>query len=134
VVRERLDADMRVTLCGLGEPVLNHNTPSSSGASGGRFPLLSRFEWLLARRATGSGQALLDAGLPEIDINAGEEGEDYEEIYKLPFERTCENILRFVEMADDRCKVQTVLVDHRGDKKHDPKMMEFWRERGSRIS
>ena len=33
----------------------------------------------------------LDAGLQQILINVGEEGDDYEEIYQLPFERTLEN-------------------------------------------
>jgi MoaA/NifB/PqqE/SkfB family radical SAM enzyme len=129
VVRDRLDAEMRVTLCGLGEPLLNRNTPQfvrSVRDAGFRCSVASNGSLLDERR----GQALLDAGLQEIDINAGEEGEDYDEIYKLPFERTCENILRFVEMAGDRCKVQIVLVDHRGDKAHDAKMTEFWRERG----
>jgi len=76
------------------------------------------------------GAALLDAGLQKININASEEGADYEDVYKLSFERTCDNILRFIEMAGDRCTVQIVLVDHRGDAEHNDRMTEFWRERG----
>jgi MoaA/NifB/PqqE/SkfB family radical SAM enzyme len=76
------------------------------------------------------GAALLDAGLQKININASEEGADYEDVYKLSFERTCDNILRFIEMAGDRCTVQIVLVDHRGDAEHSDRMTEFWRARG----
>jgi MoaA/NifB/PqqE/SkfB family radical SAM enzyme len=129
VVDQRLGLDMKLSLCGLGEPLLNRLTPQfvrSIREAGFACSMASNAALLDERR----GEALLDAGLQEININAGEQGADYEQIYKLPFERTCENVLRFVEMAKDRCKVQIVLVDHRGDEEHDAKMTEFWRERG----
>ena len=46
------------------------------------------------------GTALLEAGLKGIEINVGEEGGDYDQIYGLPFEKTCDNVVRFAEMAE----------------------------------
>ena len=62
---------------------------------------------------------LLEAGLQQILVNVGEEGDDYEEIYQLPFERTLENVVRFNEMSGGG-EVVVVLVDHRGDPAHRP--------------
>ena len=91
--------DIKVNLCGLGEPLLNRHTPDFV-RQGPRRPdsrcSVSTNGSLLDERR---GQALLDAGLQGIEINVGEEGDDYEEIYGLPFEKTCENVVRFAEMA-----------------------------------
>jgi MoaA/NifB/PqqE/SkfB family radical SAM enzyme len=129
IARDRLSAEMRVSLCGLGEPLLNRNAASfvrSVREAGLHCSMASNGSLLDERRS----EALLEAGLQQININAGEEGRDYEDVYNLPFERTCENIVRFVEMAGDQCEVHIVLVDHRADKEHHARMMEFWRERG----
>ena len=129
VVAERLEMETRVALCGLGEPLLNRHTPS--------FVARVREEGFACSMASNGalldeerGKALLDAGLQEININVGDEGEEYEDVYKLPFERTYENVVRFAEMAADRCTVRIVLVDHRGDAEHHAAMKQFWRERG----
>ena len=129
VVGERLGFEMQVSLCGLGEPLLNRHSPEfvRGVREAGFTCMMSSNGSLLDEKR---GAALLDAGLQKININASEEGADYEDVYKLSFERTCDNILRFVEMAGDRCTVQIVLVDHRGDAEHDDRMTEFWRERG----
>ena len=40
-----------------------------------------------------------NVGLQRIKINVTELDDDYEEVYKLPFARTRDNILRFKELA-----------------------------------
>jgi hypothetical protein len=76
------------------------------------------------------GRALLDAGLDAININIGEHDDDYEDIYKLPFEKTLENVVLFNEMAGDECTVSIVLVDHRRDRAHIKHMVDYWRSHG----
>ena len=51
-------------------------------------------------------------------------------MYQLPFERTRDNVARFVEMAGPECAVQVVLVDYQRDPEHMHKMEGYWRERG----
>jgi MoaA/NifB/PqqE/SkfB family radical SAM enzyme len=77
-----------------------------------------------------TAHALLDAGLHQIKVNVTEIDETYERIYKLPFARTRENILRFKELAQDTCEVIIVLVDHRDDPEHLKKMRQYWRDHG----
>jgi hypothetical protein len=74
--------------------------------------------------------ALLEAGLQKIFINVGDRDGDYEEVYKLPFERTRDNVLRFNELAGDACEVFIVLVDHRRDPEHLESMRRYWGELG----
>jgi MoaA/NifB/PqqE/SkfB family radical SAM enzyme len=76
--------------------------------------------------------ALLEAGLQQILINVGEEGDDYEEVYQLPFERTLENVVRFNEMSAGACEVVIVLVDHRIDPEHVARMRRYWADHGIR--
>ena len=76
------------------------------------------------------GTALLDAGLQRILINVGDEGDEYESVYQLPFEKTRDNVVRFVEMAGPECAVQVVLVDYQRDPEHMHKMERYWREHG----
>jgi hypothetical protein len=73
---------------------------------------------------------LIDAGLQKIAINVGDRDEDYEEIYKLPYERTRDNILRFKELAGDSCETIIVLVDHRQDRAHLDDMRRYWADQG----
>jgi MoaA/NifB/PqqE/SkfB family radical SAM enzyme len=126
-----LGREIVVSLCGLGEPLLNKHAAT--------FARKVKEEGFTCGVATNGallseerGSALLDAGLDWIHINAGEQGEQYEEIYKLPWERTRDNIIRFAEMADGRCRVNIVLVDHRGDPEHGEQMRTFWRQHGIR--
>ncbi len=122
-------SDVTVSLCGLGEPLVNKHVAEWVGAvkgAGLRCGLSSNGGLLDERR----GRAVLEAGLDQIMINVGEMGEDYEEIYKLPWERTHDNVVRFVEMARGDCSVVVVLVDHRQDPEHVESMRAFWRERG----
>ena len=76
------------------------------------------------------GNALLEADLRQININVGDEGEDYEDVYKLPFEKTLQNVLRFKEMAGDDCQVNIVLVDYKRDRKHIGRMVKYWQAHG----
>ena len=127
--QQELGKDVQVSLCGLGEPLLNKHT-----ASYVRKVRDAGFECSMASNGAllteKVGNELLDAGLNSIQINVGERGDDYEEIYKLPWERTCENVVRFGEMARGRCQTQIVLVNHRGQVEHLESMVDFWKERG----
>ena len=123
------DPDIHISLCGLGEPLLNRHAVDYvrlARAEGFVVKMSSNASLLDERRSA----ALLEAGLQEILINVGEEGEDYEEIYHLPFQRTLENVLRFKDMAKDVCRVVMVLVDHRGDPTHVARMRQYWADRG----
>ena len=110
---------VRVSLCGLGEPLLNRRAVDycrQARAEGFSVVMSSNGSLLDERRSP----ELLEAGLQQILVNVGEEGDDYEEIYQLPFERTLENVVRFNEMSGGACEVVVVLVDHRGDPAHRP--------------
>jgi len=125
-LRDDRGQDFPIQLCGLGEPLLNPRTPDyvrQVREAGFKCGLSSNASILDERKA----RKLLDAGLSEIAINAGDEGEEYEDVYKLPFEKTRDNIIRFNEMASDDCNVQVVLVDHRYDAAHIEKMKTYWR-------
>jgi MoaA/NifB/PqqE/SkfB family radical SAM enzyme len=120
---------VRVSLCGLGEPLLNRRVVDycrQARAEGFSVVMSSNGSLLDERRSA----ALLEAGLQQILINVGEEGDDYEEVYQLPFERTLENVVRFNEMSSGACEVIVVLVDHRGDPEHLERMRRYWSKHG----
>ncbi len=125
----RADRTVHLSLCGLGEPLLNKHVPSfiaAARAEDFEVSLSSNAGILDERRA----REVLAAGLQRIDINVGEREEEYERIYKLPWERTRDNIVRFAEMAEGQCEVQIILVDHRGDRDHIADAERYWREQG----
>jgi MoaA/NifB/PqqE/SkfB family radical SAM enzyme len=129
VVVDLYGTQLKVNLCGLGEPLLNRHTVDfvrQTRAAGFECSLTTNGALLDEAR----GRALLDAGLQGVEINVGEIDDEYEEIYKLPFERTRDNVVRFAEMAGDDCAVRVVLVDHRRDAEHLEAMKAYWRERG----
>jgi MoaA/NifB/PqqE/SkfB family radical SAM enzyme len=128
-VREVLDREVVVSLCGLGEPLLNRHTPDfvRQVREAGFTCVLSSNAALLDEKR---GQALLDAGLQRIFINVGDHDEGYEDVYKLPFEKTRDNVVRFSAMAEGRCEVRIVLVDFRRDEAHLQEMKRFWRDHG----
>jgi len=76
------------------------------------------------------GRELLDAGLQTILINVGAEGGEYESVYQLPFDKTRDNVARFVELAESECAVQVVLVNYRQDPAYTRKMERYWRQYG----
>lgn len=129
VVTDFPDPEVDISLCGLGEPLLNRHAVD--------YVRLARAEGFLVKMSTNAsllderkGAALLEAGLQQILINVGEEGDDYEAIYHLPFERTLENVVRFNEMSQGDCKVIMVIVDHRGDPDHVARMCRYWADHG----
>lgn len=127
--RAELDLGIQVSLCGLGEPLLNKHTPSyiEKVRSAGYSCVMSSNASLLDERR---GRSVLDAGLQRVLINVGDIDETYDDVYKLPFEQTRENILRFNEMAGDDCDVVIILVDYKDDADHISAMEEYWRSFG----
>jgi MoaA/NifB/PqqE/SkfB family radical SAM enzyme len=121
--------NVHISLCGLGEPLLNRNVVDYVRRARAEefFVKMSSNGSLLDERRSAD---LLEAGLQQILINVGEEGDDYEAVYHLPFERTLENVLRFNEMAAGVCEVTMVIVDHRGDQDHVARMKDYWSELG----
>lgn len=126
---ESHDPDVTISLCGLGEPLLNRHVfdyVRQAREAGFRVTMSSNGSLLDERRSA----RLLQAGLQEICINVGDEGDDYEAVYGLPFPRTLENVVRFNELADGICQVLMVLVDHHDDEDHIVHMKDFWLQRG----
>ena len=120
---------IRVNLCGLGEPLLNRHVPDfirQVRGAGVECGMSSNGSLLDEKKAA----AVLEAGVGRVFLNVGDRDEDYEEVYKLPFERTLANVERFVAMAGDDCEVYLVLVNHRRDPEHTEDMRRFWQERG----
>jgi MoaA/NifB/PqqE/SkfB family radical SAM enzyme len=128
-IAELPNPEVHISLCGLGEPTLNRDVVDyvRLARAEGFFVKMSSNGSLLDEQRS---RALLEAGLQQILINVGEEGDDYEEIYHLPFQRTLENVLRFNEMSAGACQVTMVLVDHRGDPDHVARMREYWSDHG----
>jgi len=122
----RLDPNV----CGLGEPLINPNTPEFirriRGAGFETCSMASNGALLNEKR----GRAILDAGVTRVNINISDLGEEYEKVYNLDFATTRDNIVRFVEMSGDDCDVHIVLVNHRQDPQHTQRMKEFWLARG----
>jgi MoaA/NifB/PqqE/SkfB family radical SAM enzyme len=137
VVTTRLDSpDIHVALCGLGEPLLNKHLPEyvRRVREAGFYCSVSSNGALLDERRA---RELLDAGMNRIDLNVGDTGDVYEDVYKLPWETTRDNVIRFAEMAKDTdCEVQVVLVLHhdvddvKKKNAHGMKMVKFWRKHG----
>lgn len=129
VVKNVSGLPVTVSLCGLGEPLINRNLISyvqKVKAEGFKCSMSSNGALLTEEKAN----ALLDAGLDEIYINVSDIDDEYERIYNLPFDTTCKNITRFAELAEGRCIPVIILVDHREDRDHIKAMESFWRERG----
>jgi MoaA/NifB/PqqE/SkfB family radical SAM enzyme len=126
---ELLDDTVTISLCGLGEPLLNRHAPKfvRQVKDAGFAVAMSSNGSILSEE---KGRALLDAGLERILINVGDEGEEYEDVYKLPFEKTRANVVRFAEMAEGRCEVNIVLVDHHRDPVHLKRMKKYWKQYG----
>lgn len=118
-----------IVFCGTGEPLVNRRAAHyvRRVRDAGFSCQLSTNGSLLSRE---TGSALLDAGLTCINVNVSDIGEDYEQVYELPFPRTRDNVMRFIELARGRCVVCIIVVDHRRDPRHLRAMEEYWRARG----
>jgi MoaA/NifB/PqqE/SkfB family radical SAM enzyme len=129
VCDDLLQVDVGIALCGLGEPMLNrHAADFVAQVRAADFHVTMSSNGSLLDEA--KGRSLLDAGLQEIYINVGDEGDDYDEVYQLPFERTLENVVRFNEQAEGRCEVTIVLVDFRESPDHIARMKQYWTDHG----
>ncbi len=124
-----LPEDIRVNLCGLGEPLLNKHVPDFIGRVRGEGVEcgLSSNASLLDERRT---EAVLEQGVTRVFLNVGDRDDAYESVYELPWERTLENVERFIELAGDDVEIHIVLVDHRRDRDHVAEMRRFWQDRG----
>jgi MoaA/NifB/PqqE/SkfB family radical SAM enzyme len=124
------DIVVKPNICGLGEPLINPNTPEfirKIREAGFTSCGMSSNAALLDERR---GDDILEAGVTSVNINISDLGEDYERIYNLPYEETRDNIIRFARDSGDRCQLQIVLVNHRKDPSHTARMEEFWRGHG----
>jgi MoaA/NifB/PqqE/SkfB family radical SAM enzyme len=126
---ERLGSDTHLSLCGLGEPLLNKHTIdyTRQAVEAGFTVTLSTNASLLTEE---KGARLLETGVHKMFINVGDEGQEYDDVYKLPFEKTRDNIVRFNEMSQDRCQIHIVLVDHHRDAAHLQRMRDYWGQFG----
>jgi len=129
VAKERTGRDVWVSLCGLGEPLINKHAVDFARAvvDAGLLCTVSSNGSLLDET---KARALIDAGVKRFDINVGEKDDEYEAIYKLPWQRTLDNLLRFRELAEGRSAVNIILVDHRNDPAHIETMRSFWSGHG----
>jgi len=129
--REHFDDDVNLRLCGLGEPLLNKHVPEfvEQSRDAGFDTAMSSNGALLDERRS---RAVLDAGLQKILINVADHDDAYEDVYRLPYARTRDNVIRFAEMAEGRCEVYIVLVDYRRDADHIAAMERYWRKHGIR--
>ncbi|MCB1689682.1 MAG: radical SAM protein [Halioglobus sp.] len=121
---------VRPNICGLGEPLINPNTPEfirKVRDAGFSTCGMSSNGALLDKKR---GDAILKAGVTSVNINISDLGEEYERIYNPPYEETRDNIVRFINDAGTDCEVQIVLVNHRKDPGHTARMEEFWRGYG----
>ena len=124
------DVQLRPNICGLGEPLINPNTPKfirKIRAAGFNSCGMSSNGALLDEKR---GDAILEAGVTSVNINISDLGEEYERIYNLPYEETRNNIIRFINNSGTNCEVQIVLVNHREDSEHTARMEDFWRSHG----
>jgi MoaA/NifB/PqqE/SkfB family radical SAM enzyme len=128
----QLPGEVQVSLCGLGEPLLNKHaaTFTRQVRDAGLLCMMSSNAALLDERR---GSALLEAGLQRILLNVGDLDDEYEDIYKLPFEKTRDNVVRFNEMAGDDCQVWIILVDHHQDPAHIQRMKDYWADQGVKL-
>ncbi len=126
---EKEGSEVRISLCGLGEPLLNPRVFDMAKAvkDAGFFCHLSSNGAMLNERRR---KKLIESGIDEININIGDIGEDYENVYHLPFEKTQERIVAFAQEAEGVTQVNIVLVDYKVDVDHRKAMMKHWRDLG----
>jgi hypothetical protein len=125
-----VNARLEPNVCGLGEPLINPNTPEFirriREAGFDNCSMASNGALLDEQR----GKAILDAGVTRVNLNISDLGDDYDEVYNLPFEKTRDNVVRFIEMSRGRCEVHIVLVNHRENPEHTAYMQNYWRNKG----
>jgi MoaA/NifB/PqqE/SkfB family radical SAM enzyme len=123
------DVRERVSFCGLGDVLVHPRAVQAVAAvrAAGIWCQLNTNAGLLDEA---KARGLLAAGLQQIHLNIGAIHDDYEATYGLSFERTLENVVRFRELAADKCHVVVVLVGAREEHGRLDAVEAFWRERG----
>ncbi len=124
-----LEPYVHVNICGLGEPLLHKQLPEMvKKLRGAGFGCgISTNAGLLDEKRS---QMLIDAGVTSLNINIGDVGEAYEEVYKLDFDKTLANVLRFKEMSGGEIDMIMVLVNYKNDAEHVKSMIDFWHDQG----
>ena len=125
-----VDDTIFLSFCGMGEPLLHPRVVEyvRRAAEAGLRPIINTNGALLS---PDKAEDLMAAGLAMVCLNVGEIGEQYEEVYDLPFERTRFNVEHFLAAAPGRCLAVIVLVDHWHDPDHATSVREYWSERGA---
>jgi MoaA/NifB/PqqE/SkfB family radical SAM enzyme len=118
-----------VSFCGLGDQLLNPEVARYVRATRDTGVVVS-VNTNAALLDEARGGRLLDAGVTRVFVNAGEVGDAYEAVYGLPFERVQRNVSRFASMAEGRCELYVVLVDHGRDPRRVHEVERFWRDQG----
>lgn len=128
-IARRLPIEPVVVFCGTGEPLLNRRAPHYvERVRGNGFPCQVSTNGTLL---TGErGRELLDAGVTQVNINVSEIDDEYERVYRLPFARTRDNIIGFVQRARGKCSVHVMVVDYLDDREHARSIIEYWRALG----
>lgn len=124
------ELDVReVSFCGLGDQLLNPHVATYVRAVRD-LGLDVAVNTNAARLDAEHGDALLDAGVTRVFVNAGAVGDDYEADYGLPFEKVRKNVAAFAALAHRRCELNVVLVDHATDPERVHEVERFWRTQG----
>lgn len=128
-VARELPIEPVVVLCGTGEPLVNRRAPHCvQRVRESGFPCQVSTNGALLTAEVGG--ALLDARVTQVNINASEIDDEYERVYQLPFARTRDNIIGFVERARGKCAVRVMVVDYLDDRDHARRIIQYWRALG----
>ena len=128
-VARKLPIEPVVVFCGTGEPLLNRRAPHCvQRVRESGFPCQVSTNGALLTGEVGG--ALLDARVTQVNINASEIDDEYERVYQLPFARTRDNIIGFVERARGKCAVRVMVVDYLDNRDHARSIIQYWRGLG----
>lgn len=119
----------RVTLTGLGEPMLHPQFlrfTEMALARGFSVDITSNGSRLTPELTT----RLLDAGLQMINFSVSDLDDDYREVYGLPFATTRDNILEFVRQSRGRCHTKVTIIKHAGNAEQLEALTRYWQEQG----
>ena len=126
---QALDVAPHISLCGTGDCSTHPDLVEIVRRLTVIFPELSittNGYRINEKRATD----LLDAGLKVIHFSISELGDAYEKTYGLPFDHVVENILRFRDIAGNRCKVFISPISRKRLDLKVKAVKEFWEEKG----
>jgi MoaA/NifB/PqqE/SkfB family radical SAM enzyme len=129
VMAGELEGQVHLSFCGLGEPSLNPRLTDylrRATAAGFEVSMATNGSLLTEELS----REVIDGGLKGLYVNCAEIGDEYTEVYKVPFERMRQNVVRFLELAEGRCDLHIVLVDHLQDRARVAEVRRFWQEQG----